>query len=451
MDDGMDDERAQMLDPTTFFVGDGWFDDPAKLREGIRERFQTFYAYERKQGATKYDLDRISTGIFYLRTLLERNRLSGKDRIALEIGCGVGNKSLAIHDLFGAYYGIDISPYEIAIARERAKIHRCKNLHFIEANGVEVISNRSKYNIPEKIDLLMLYAVLEHLTLHERTNILQIANSVISRGGHILVMETPNRLIPVDSHTSQIIYLNNLPDDMANDYWKINGQRAEACNTLLPSSDDRALEVLYRLGRGVSYHDFEIGLPFTFDDINFIADSFDSEMLNIEPSNYQEISLLGDLLSNIPSVPALAFSRSWIDFIIGSQLHTQRRYRRFISPFWPQWLALAKPTPFFEQLGVIIDKKNPCWQALQNSHEIEYITLIFSSEQSTGSFHLYINGDLITTVDCAKLEAARPSRWHRGYSVSVQLRRPIRELKIENIKDGSTLFQGCVLTSLYPF
>src|SRR5208337_2827070 len=115
----MNDDRLTSLDPTLFFRGDGWSRDKLTTRRDVIEKFQTFYKPEAELGANAYDLDRISTGIYYLRTLSERYSLCGEQFVAVEVGCGTGNKSLCIHDLFGQYFGIDLERRQIEIAKER--------------------------------------------------------------------------------------------------------------------------------------------------------------------------------------------------------------------------------------------------------------------------------------------------------------------------------------------
>ena len=46
-----------------------------------------------------------------------------------------------------------------------------------------------------EVDVFLLYAVLEHLTVAERLAVLRLAREVVKPDGAIVVCETPNRLI----------------------------------------------------------------------------------------------------------------------------------------------------------------------------------------------------------------------------------------------------------------
>jgi hypothetical protein len=73
---------------------------------------------------------------------------------------------------------------------------------------------------------------------------------MLTPDGVLLVIEAPNRLWPLDSHTSDLPFFQWLPDDLATRY-KAVGLRGPVAE--LGPGDTYELE---RLGRGVSFHDF---------------------------------------------------------------------------------------------------------------------------------------------------------------------------------------------------
>ena len=64
------------------------------------------------------------------------------------------------------------------------------------------------------VDLVLLYALLEHQTLDERIETLRLAERIVRPGGAIVVTETPNRLTYVDRHTSQLPFFHLLPIEL---------------------------------------------------------------------------------------------------------------------------------------------------------------------------------------------------------------------------------------------
>lgn len=66
-----------------------------------------------------------------------------------------------------------------------------------------------------EIDVFLLYAVLEHLTVSERLAVMRLARELVKPGGAIVVCETPNRLIYFDHHTAQMPFFHLLPDELA--------------------------------------------------------------------------------------------------------------------------------------------------------------------------------------------------------------------------------------------
>jgi SAM-dependent methyltransferase len=442
----MEYHEIERFDPCAFFRGDNWFQDGQRLTQDVQRKFKTFYKHVELSGAHSYDLDRIATGIFYIRPLLERHSLTGPDKVAVEIGCGTGNKSLSINDLFGQYIGIDLLEDQTRTATERAAFLGENNTRFIYGNAANVLRQRADFGLPAKVDVLVLYAVVEHLTHDERSEILRLADSVMAEGGQVLLMESPNRLIPFDAHTTGMHFFNFLPDRLASEVAKAGMKRREMAAKMLPWSDPEASTQLARYGRGVSFHDLEMNLRHPLESYSFVADSFEPESLNMEPSTYREISLLGYISANLPEVPATAFSRSWLDFIVARGGKPARK-KLYLSPHWPNWLTLASPPAFWDPIAKRLGGHDAQWRAAPAIPLAHDITLSLQALGTGGKFSVIINGDKVDDVDIAELRASRPRRWHEGYSIAYKLDKPLMEIRVE--ADGASedfLFLGCFVS-----
>ena len=168
--------------------------------------------------------------------------LAGKR--VLEIGCGTGSSTVAFVEQKAVVTAYDLDEKSVTVARDRLAAH---NLH---------ADVRLQSTQPEgTFDIILMYAVLEHMTLEERLAAIREAWGKLAKGGFLVIVETPNRLWYYDSHTAMTNFFLWLPDDLALLYAK---------RTPRP----RYVEVtdpieFIRWGRGVSFHDFEIALDTT--------------------------------------------------------------------------------------------------------------------------------------------------------------------------------------------
>ncbi|WP_415769610.1 class I SAM-dependent methyltransferase [Pseudomonas sp. LB3P38] len=443
----MDNNRLAMINPRVLHLDNRDEDSQTELARGINERFMTFYTGMRDAGAVDYDLDRIASAIFYLRTLLTRKGLTGKDKTAVEIGCGAGAKSLSLCGLFGTYIGIEINHDQVKQAEERNRLYGTPDTRFIAGNAADVLRDKKKYEIPDRIDVLVLYAVLEHLTNDERRTVIGLADEVMDGGGSVLVMETPNRLIPYDSHTTGIQFYNWLPDEIANNLAKTGAANTEVRSMLRPWDDPAAQTMLARAGRGVSYHDFVLNLRFPLDSYSFDVDGFDAELMNMEPFTNQDFSLYGYLSANAAEINAAAFSRSWLDFVISRKSAPQKRCKYF-SPFWPKWALFDDPPSFWHLPAVILARGRATWQCEMPTAYVQDVTLIFNAPNEDGKLTLKINDENLTDIEIDVLVRSKPHTWHRSHSVSIRIGCDVTRIAVEaDVSRGPILFQGCMISA----
>lgn len=433
----MDNQRIARLNPSALSPGAGM----QGVRDGIAEKFKRLYARLRDTGHGDYDLKSAANAIFYLRSLLERKGLTGSNKTVLEIGCGWGLKSFAIHDLFGRVLSFDVERAQIDRARSFSSLYGNNNIEFVRANGLDVARSVD----PHSIDLILLYAVVEHLTPSERASVIHLCGKVMDAGGHVLVIEAPNRLIAHDTHTTLNHFFNWLPDEMASRYARSHSRRKEIVECLPDWTRAGAETDLYRLGRGVSFHDFSLNLPSPLSSYSFIADGFDTEFVNMEPVTFQEINLLGYLTANLPEIPSAAFSRSWLDFAAHKGAKQQKR-RKFFSPFWPNWMVLSDAPKSYDDIGVTLSRSRLNWSASLDGDYVEDITLLFKAPSKEGSVIISLDGQT-NEISIPDVFLARPDTWHTDFAVTLTAQKKSNVVTVQVASaDHAVIFKGAVAT-----
>lgn len=85
------------------------------------------------------------------------------------------------------------------------------NVRFIESNDPESIP------LSKKVDFILLSAVYEHLLPNERVKILKMCWKMLKSGGVLFINQTPNRWLFYENHTTNLFFINYLPDKLC--YW----------------------------------------------------------------------------------------------------------------------------------------------------------------------------------------------------------------------------------------
>lgn len=280
----------------------------------------------------KYLANRISGGDFesryfkalsfvlpFLDTHLPAKRLN-----ALEIGCGKGAKSFPLSLLFDDYYGFDIVKEEIDFARSVQASLGLSGVHFLVDEAANLKEFLTRTNV--RFDLIILYAILEHLTIKEKIELLSLCWSYLDLGGVLLIGEAPNRMFPIDYHSTKSLYFQQMPFPLwpryvhrvPNKRWGDIISRAAAAGDL----QHRA----FRHGVHIGHQEFDLAMG-SVEELNnhIVADSYAAEMLNLYPYESIEflkyVELLG--LRAFPSGVALEprkfphfFSRYYLEVLL---------------------------------------------------------------------------------------------------------------------------------------
>jgi 2-polyprenyl-3-methyl-5-hydroxy-6-metoxy-1,4-benzoquinol methylase len=276
--------------------------------------------------------------------------LTGKT--VLEYGCGNAAVTCAIAQRAQRVIGVDIDPDGIELGLSEIRSRGLNNVE-LECHPLDSILDAVAARRGE-VDVVLLYAVLEHLTLDERLAVLRLARDVVKPDGAIVVCETPNRLTYFDHHTAQMPFFHLLPDQLAAEYYP-RSERADftAALTAAQARGPQALlEATVRWGRGVSFHEFELVFSDGLDR-HVLASNYDPLLFSERPVHPEEMILARYLERQRPDL-APVWSRAWLDVILSPQ-PIQRR-PSFLRPWtadtatssgvsWTRWENLYVAGP----------------------------------------------------------------------------------------------------------
>jgi 2-polyprenyl-3-methyl-5-hydroxy-6-metoxy-1,4-benzoquinol methylase len=270
--------------------------------------------------------------------------LAGKT--VLEYGCGNAAVSCAVAARARRLIGVDIDSKWIEDGREEVRKRGLRNveleLHPPDRIRDAVAARRGQ------VDVFLLYAVLEHLTIPERLAVLALARDVVKPEGAIVVCETPNRLVYLDHHTAQMPFFHLLPDELALHYYRRSPREdfKAAIDAAARGGREAALEAIARSGRGVSFHEFEVVFGERLDQ-HVIASNYDPLLFGERPVHPEEVILARYLERTRPDL-APVWSRFWLDLILSPQPLAKR------GPFLRPWTAET------------IQSRNVAWTGWEN-------------------------------------------------------------------------------------
>lgn len=248
----------------------------------------------------------------------------------LEYGCGKGAVSWAFAERVGQHIGFDIDAKVLAEARAITGRTGLSNLELRHSPPDRILADVAAAG---PFDVFLLYAVLEHMTVRERLAVLRLARETVTPEGLIVVCELPNRLIPVDHHTSFLPFFTQLPEELALAYFDRSPREdfVDGIRAGVAAGEAGGLEALIRWGRGVSFHEFEL----VFEDLSrhVLASNYDPRLLADRPVTPDEIDLARLLHERRPDL-APVWSRYWQDVILSPR--PDPTPRRFIRPWIPE-------------------------------------------------------------------------------------------------------------------
>lgn len=169
----------------------------------------------------KDELDR-SEAPGYLQAVIQHlfgRFVSFTGKLVLDFGCGCGATSVVLARMGASVVGVDPDGPSVHAARRR--------LRDVKASGSTSFSHvRETHRLPfpdSVFDVVMCYQVLEHILPSQRRSHVQEMWRVIRPGGHLLV-SVPNRLWPIEFHTTGLWFVAYLPSRLARQYAVLRGR-----------------------------------------------------------------------------------------------------------------------------------------------------------------------------------------------------------------------------------
>ena len=253
---------------------------PSRIK-ALRRPLPTNYAVEMsvalnehyfRQGDSKRDMsDHVSGRLFHFRDTIVPwiDAIYGlKGRNILEIGTGTGASTLALAEQGAIVTGIDIDEGAMSAARKRLGMFPDLQVELVELNA-EVLDSKFA---PGQFEVIIFFAALEHMLIRERLKAIRAAWNVVAQGGLLIVVDTPNRLWWFDDHTAKLPFFEWLPDDLAIMYMSRSSRNFAAGFKGAQPGDAALTERLWRIGRGASFHEFELALDLPASELSIASD-----------------------------------------------------------------------------------------------------------------------------------------------------------------------------------
>ena len=330
---------------------------------------------------------------------------------ALEVGCGEGPKTCALAPLFKEYVGIDLDADGLAMGQANAEALNITNadMRLQEADDLpDILAN-------EQFDVIFLYAVLEHLTISERLETLRLCWEALPPEGLLYIGETPNRISPIDYHSSGLPYLNLLPPELAQHF--IDRSSHESWRNRVRSEETIELG-LYRNGQHVGFEEFDLSIaPPQELATHLVADNWSEPMMNLyplrwfEPRNLDDFDVLCQSGFHDKPLPSM-FGRYWIEGILAKTPPKDPLPAvRFLKPK----LGAAKDE---QEKRIAPDRLGVPIQRLRNGEAIEYPVdehatevMLGIAKDSYGKMKLFLDGKPLGTFTMDDFRVANNGLW----------------------------------------
>lgn len=251
-----------------------------------------------------------------------------KGTAVVEIGGGAGAATLAVAQKCAQTDSFDIDKASLDLGAYRAGFMGCENVRLHLMSPDWALPQRiaeSKGLFPKACDVVLLPAILEHMKLEERLAVLEMLWSILRPGGIMVVYDTPNRLYGYDMHSFRLPFFNWLPDDLALLYASRSSR--SAFPALLAKSAS-PMETLYRLGRGVSYHEFDLAIGLS--EFEAIQDGYSNLLKHRGINDFFEGTLMHLFERYAPHVPA-AFSKQFLEMVLRKKWHKMELLERNLA------------------------------------------------------------------------------------------------------------------------
>jgi SAM-dependent methyltransferase len=311
-------DRSEMLDLAKYR-----FDEP-QLRRQLQDALRQTYHKDLSEPflQTQEGISEINDHVFerYHRTLNHyipwvTKVYPLKDKEVIELGCGTGSSTAAFAHFVKHVHAYEISETSILAAQARMRIMGIVNVTITQVEPHALLKTITERH-PTGASVILLFAVLEHMTIAERLETLGELWKILEPEGILIVAETPNRLTYLDYHTSHLPFFHMLPEDLAVRYYGNSPREGfkTAIDAAMKLGYEHAKETLTRWGTAVSYHEFELALGPDLEEL-VVADGDCEEMRALYPYSEEE-GLLRKYFSTVGLQKPLSFTNHIFNIIL---------------------------------------------------------------------------------------------------------------------------------------
>jgi SAM-dependent methyltransferase len=144
-----------------------------------------------------------------------------RDLRALEVGCSFGHITESLHEqpAVTEIHTFDVDPSFVAMTRAKVDglgLHKVRQvLHLTDEQTTRLPFDDGTF------DLVLAIAIIEHLPSRERHRYVDEYYRVLAPGGHIVILDTPNRLFPLETHSVGLPGIQWLPPRLAYRYARL--------------------------------------------------------------------------------------------------------------------------------------------------------------------------------------------------------------------------------------
>lgn len=188
----------------------------------------------------------------------------------IEVGCGTGPGTSAFAEQVESIIALDIDENILKVCQDRCKILSLDNVQYYSMGLPDYYNIIKSKNNNKKIDAIVFYATLEHMTLKHRILALRTAWEILPIGGLIIILDTPNCLFFYDGHTSGLPFHHWISDELAYRYIEINPNSIFQSESFLVELNNAKMDEFISWGRSVSYHDLEVSMKKSINSFNFM-------------------------------------------------------------------------------------------------------------------------------------------------------------------------------------
>jgi SAM-dependent methyltransferase len=150
---------------------------------------------------------------------LRRQRATGLS--VLEVGCSFGHMTeyLADQPEVAEIHAFDTDPAFVELARTKVQ-----ELRLDRVRAIALLSNDQTRRLPYadgRFNLVLAVGVIEHLPARNRRAQVDEYYRVLRPGGHLAILDTPNRLFPLETHSVGLPLVQWLPPRLAYRYARL--------------------------------------------------------------------------------------------------------------------------------------------------------------------------------------------------------------------------------------